>query len=89
MIFGGPLDGCAARHHAWVEAVGGHERLCEETRKSLALQPAELAANLQQRSEGQYRFIREEALPLGLPEELADKLGAPSTRLADDLVSRR
>jgi hypothetical protein len=84
MVFGGPLDHFQCRYATWVEAAAGHQRLCAEVRRLLALSPDELAAEMNQRAEGHYRFIREEALAIGLPEDVADKLSRDVAR-----VSRR
>lgn len=75
MIFGGPLDRCQVRYRTWDEAVTGHERLCGEVRQLLALSPDELAAELERRHSERFRFIREQILALGLPEEIANHAG--------------
>jgi hypothetical protein len=75
MVFGGPLDHCQVRYRTWDEAAAGHERLCTETRRLLALPPAELEAEMSRRTSERFRFIREQALAVGVPEEIADHLG--------------
>jgi hypothetical protein len=75
MVFGGPLNGLQCRYATWDEAAAGHQRLCDEIRRLLALPPDQLEAEIKQRDESQFRFIRETALALGLPEDVADKLG--------------
>ena len=75
MIFGGPLDGLEVRYATWDEAAAGHQRVCAEVRRLLALSPEELEAEMDQRAEGRYRFVREQALALGLPQDVAEKIG--------------
>jgi hypothetical protein len=75
MVFGGPLDQLQTRYPTWDEAAAGHQRICEEVRKLLALSPEELKAQMDQRAKGRFRFIREQALAIGLPEHIADQLG--------------
>jgi hypothetical protein len=75
MIFGGPLDRCQCRYRTWDEAVAGHARLCGEVRNLLALSPDELAAAMEHRRSERFRFIREQLLALGLPEEIANHAG--------------
>jgi hypothetical protein len=83
MIFGGPLDRCQVRYRTWDEAVAGHERLCEEVGKLLALSPDELAAEMERRHSERFRFIREQILALGLPEEIANHAGRALNETAD------
>jgi hypothetical protein len=80
MVFGGPLDKVQCRYATWDEAAAGHQRLCEESRRLLALSPDELAAEMSARAEGELRFIRETALAIGLPEDIADKLSEAARR---------
>src|SRR5262249_2935365 len=80
MAFGGPLDHMQTRYATWDEAAAGHKVLCDEIRRLLALSPDELKAAMDQRAEGQFRFMREQALALGLSEEIADKLARSVSR---------
>jgi len=75
MVFGGPLDHFQTRYATWDEAVAGHQVLVKEVRRLLALSQDELEADMSERAEGQLRFIREQVLAIGLPEDFADKLG--------------
>jgi hypothetical protein len=74
MAFGGPLDHFVCRYRTYDEALAGHERVCDEIGKLLLLSPEELAAVMSQRKSERFRFIREEALAMGIPEELADHI---------------
>ena len=79
-----PLERLVLRYRTWDQAAAGHARLCPAIVKLLALPPAELAANLAQRPRGRFRFIGEEALAWGLPEEVADNLQRAANKSASE-----
>lgn len=83
MVFGGPLDQFQCRYQTWDEAAAGHQRLCDEIGKLLALSPAELEAEMASRKSERFRFLRETALALGLPRDLADRLGQVANEKPD------